>query len=74
MKKTRLLSPGESVKIKIVADAQDMTSWDSTINNVGGTKGAFILDDGTYYFSIGNGAHEATENVLAASGALSKFK
>ena len=43
-----------------------MTSWDSDANNAVGTKGNFILDPGTYYFTV---AHEAVNNVLAAQGA-----
>ena len=66
--KTELLNPGESVTVTITADAQDMTSWDSAIDNEAGTKGCFILDDGTYYFTLGNGSHEAVNNVLAAQG------
>lgn len=66
--KTELLAPGESVTITVTADAQDMASWDSTIDNVKGTKGTYILDEGTYYFAVGNGSHEAVNNVLAAQG------
>lgn len=66
--KTELLNPGESVTVTITADAQDMTSWDSASDNEAGTKGCFILDDGTYYFTLGNGSHEAVNNVLAAQG------
>ena len=36
--------------------------------NAAGTKGCYILDAGDYYFTIGNGAHEAVQNVLAAEG------
>lgn len=64
--KTDILQPGESVVVTIEADAQDMASWDSTCNNVVGTKGNYILDDGNYYFTIGNGSHEAVNNVLAS--------
>lgn len=66
--KTELLNPGESTVVTITADAQDMASWDSTCDNAAGTKGCFILDDGTYGFAVGNGAHEAMNNVLAAQG------
>ncbi|MFR2487505.1 MAG: fibronectin type III-like domain-contianing protein, partial [Hungatella sp.] len=31
--KTELLNPGESVTVTITADAQDMTSWDSALDN-----------------------------------------
>ena len=66
--KTEVLEPGESVKITVTADAQDMASWDSTCDNAAGTKGNYILDNGDYYFTVGNGSHEAVNNVLAAQG------
>lgn len=66
--KTGEISPGASEKITITADAQYMASWDSTIDNAKGTKGSYILDDGDYHFTLGNGSHEATNNVLAALG------
>lgn len=66
--KTQTLEPGASETVTITADAQYMASWDSTATNAKGTLGTYILDDGTYYFSIGNGAHEAVNNVLAAQG------
>ena len=50
----------------ITADMQNMASWDSTADNAAGTKGCYILDAGDYYFTIGNGALEAVNNVLAA--------
>ena len=67
--KTDELQPGESQTLTIEADAQYMASWDSTASNQAGTSGNYILDDGDYYFAIGNGAHEAVNNVLAVQGA-----
>ncbi len=64
--KTDVIEPGASQTITITADAQDMASWDSTCENEAGTTGNWILDNGTYYFTVGNGAHEAVNNVLAA--------
>lgn len=64
--KTGELAPGASETVSITADAQYMASWDSTASNAAGTTGCYILDDGTYYFSVGNGSHEAVCNVLAA--------
>ena len=66
--KTAELAPGASETVTITADMQNMASWDSTAGNAAGTKGCYILDAGDYYFTIGNGAHEAVQNVLAAEG------
>ena len=44
-------------------EKEDLTSYDAN-----GAK-TYILDDGDYYFAIGNGAHEALNNVLKAKGA-----
>ena len=64
--KTAELAPGASETVTITADMQNMASWDSTADNAAGTKGCYILDAGDYWFTIGNGAHEALNNVLAA--------
>ena len=66
--KTSELAAGESETVVIEADAQYLASWDSTSSNAIGTTGCYILDEGTYYFGIGNGSHEAAQNVLAAMG------
>ena len=63
--KTDMIEPGESQTVTITADAQDMASWDSSCENEAGTTGNWILDNGIYYFTVGNGAHEAVNNVLA---------
>ena len=72
--KTDIIQPGESVVITIEADAQDMASWDSSCDNAVGTKGNYILDDGDYYFTVGNGSHEAVNNVLAYQGKEDEIK
>lgn len=64
--KTDMIEPGESQTVTITADAQDMASWDSSCENEARTTGNWILDNGTYYFTVGNGAHEAVNNILAA--------
>ena len=66
--KTKELAPGESQTLTITTDLQNIASWDSTSDNAIGTKGNYILDAGDYYFTIGNGSHEAVNNVLAAQG------
>ena len=66
--KTGIIEPGASETVTITADAQYMASWDSSIDNAIGTKGTYILDGGDYHFTVGNGSHEAVNNVLAAQG------
>lgn len=60
--KTDLLEPGESQTVEITADLQNLASYDYE------DAQTYILDAGTYYFAVGNGAHEAVNNVLAAMG------
>lgn len=66
--KTGILEPGASETVTLTADLQYMASWDSTVSNAAGTNGSYILDAGDYFFTVGNGAHEAVNNVLAAQG------
>lgn len=53
---------GQNKDVTITADLSDLTSYDSK------GAGKYILDEGTYYFTVGNGAHEAVNNVLAHLG------
>ncbi len=50
---------GDSESVKLEFPAYVLASYD-----VKGAKG-YILDAGDYYFAVGNGAHEALNNVLA---------
>lgn len=59
--KTQVLQPGESETVTISFDPRYMASYDENAGD-----GAWILDAGTYYFTVGNGAHEALNNILAA--------
>ena len=63
--KTGLLAPGASEDISIAFDPAYFASYDETAVKADGTTGAWVLEDGDYYFTIGNGAHEALNNVLA---------
>ncbi len=63
--KTAELNPGESETVEISFDASYFASYDETCANSLGTEGAWVLEAGDYYFAIGNGAHEAINNVLA---------
>lgn len=41
-----------------------LASWDSSITNDHGTKGAYILDEGNYLFTAAAGAHAAVNNFI----------
>ena len=64
--KTGVLAPGATEQVKLTFDLAYMASYDETAVKANGTTGAWVLDQGDYYFAIGNGAHEALNNVLAA--------
>lgn len=60
--KTSVLEPGASETVTIVADLQNMASYDEY------GEQTYILDAGDYYFTVANGSHAAVNNVLAAQG------
>jgi len=60
--KTKELQPGESEEITVVVDLQYLVSYDYT------TAKTYIMDDGDYYFAIGDNAHDALNNILSAQG------
>ncbi|MCD8307938.1 MAG: glycoside hydrolase family 3 C-terminal domain-containing protein [Clostridia bacterium] len=60
--KTDVIEPGESQTITLYVDMSNLASYDYT------NAKTYILDYGDYYFALGNGAHEALENVLAKQG------
>ena len=63
--KTQILEPGESETVEIEINPAYFASYDETAVKADGTAGAWVLDEGDYYFALGNGAHEALNNVLA---------
>lgn len=63
--KTDILEPGESTDVTVEFDPQYMASYDEEAVKENGTEGAWVIEEGDYYFSIGNGAHEALNNILA---------
>ena len=67
--KTGEIAPGASETVILTADMQNMASWDSDAGNALGTSGNYILDPGDYFFTVGEDAHAAANNVLAAQGA-----
>ena len=63
--KTSVLEPGASESITVSFDPRYMASYDETALKADGTEGAWVLDEGTYYFAIGSSAHNAINNILA---------
>ena len=63
--KTELLLPGARQTIDVRFDPRYMASYDETAVKADGSAGAWVLDPGAYYFAIGNGAHNALNNILA---------
>ena len=63
--KTEVPKPGESAELTISFEPQYFASYDEKLVKEDGTTGAWVLDEGDYYFTVGNGAHEAVNNVLA---------
>jgi beta-glucosidase len=60
--KTQTLKPGESEDVTIEIAKTELRTYDAY-----GAQ-TYILDAGTYYFTVANGAHEAVNNILAAKG------
>lgn len=63
--KTDIVEPGESTDITVEFDPQYMASYDEEAVKENGTDGAWVLEEGDYYLAVGNGAHEALNNILA---------
>ena len=55
----------QSVDAEVKFSRYLMASYDIKAD---GGKGAYILEPGKYYFAVGNGAHEALNNILAKKG------
>lgn len=61
--KTKELEPGQSETLEIPVERYLLASYDYT------NAKSYILSAGDYYFSIGDDAHDALNNILAAKGA-----
>lgn len=61
--KTQLLDPGASETLEIEAEKYLLASFDYT------NAKSYVLSEGAYYLAIGDDAHDALNNILAAKGA-----
>lgn len=55
------VAAGQSVTAEITFDLENFASFDEA-------AGQWILDNGVYYFAVGNGAHEALNSILLSQG------
>lgn len=60
--KTDILEPGQSETVTITVPKKEFSSYDYR------TDKTYVLDAGDYHFAIGNSAHDALNNILAAQG------
>jgi len=68
--KTSALKPGQSETVTLEFSDYLFATYDVNATNGADTsrKGAYVFDAGDYYFAIGDDAHDALNNVLAARG------
>ncbi|MDO4623258.1 MAG: glycoside hydrolase family 3 C-terminal domain-containing protein [Eubacteriales bacterium] len=59
--KTGEIAPGASETVTIEVRAEDIASYNSSYENTDGTRGAYMLDQGSYTFLLGKNAHTAYE-------------
>jgi beta-glucosidase len=73
--KTKELAQGESDTVTLTFSDYLFATYDSNAQNgVDTTKqGSYVFDAGDYYFAIGDDAHDALNNVLAARGVTGMF-
>jgi len=70
IEKTKLLAPQEEEVLTIEVPIKYLGSYQETLTHDGiNNAGGYILEDGDYYFSVGNGAHQALNNVIIAKDA-----
>ena len=61
--KTALIDGGATATVTVSVDKKLMRTYDAY------KERTYILEDGDYYFAVGNDAHDALNNILAKKGA-----
>lgn len=61
--KTPILQPGKSTRVTIQAKSKDYATYDAD------KAKTYVLDQGDYFFALGDNAHQALNNILSLSGA-----
>lgn len=60
--KTKLLNPGEEQTMEFEVPKKDLASYDAS------SAMTYVLDEGDYYFTVGENSHSAINNILAEKG------
>lgn len=60
--KTQILEPGENETLTVEVEREELASYDAKVNKT------YIVENGDYYLAIGDNAHDALNNILAAKG------
>lgn len=60
--KTSEIEPGQTETVEVEAPKEYFASYDYV------NAKTYIMDAGDYYFAVGNGVHDALNNILAAKG------
>lgn len=60
--KTPVIKAGETYEFSIDVDLSYIATYDYA------GEGTYVMDGGDYYFAVGNGAHDALNNILAKQG------
>lgn len=56
--KTKLLNPGEEETVELTIKKEDLASYCYTRDNPDGTRGAYVLEEGTYTLTLGKNSHD----------------
>lgn len=67
--KTASIEPGGSETVTVTFDRYALASYNMQLVHDNGDQGGYVLDEGTYYFAVGDDAHDALNNILAKKGA-----
>lgn len=60
--KTGEINKGKTTTVTVTVDEKYLTTYDDEVNQ------KYIVEGGDYYFAIGQNAHDALNNILAAKG------
>ena len=61
------LKAGEEKEVTLSFDRYFLCTYDYVSNRDDETQGGYILEGGDYYFAVGNGAHEALNNIIGVA-------